>query len=99
MRKKKHSITASGNAVYRFLLCVGGIYYLTPVKVASFKGVYERLGSGDVRCHGDVVYIAQPQKIHFVRLMRLRSEGISEKEEQVYLIAGDTGAYLLIAAL
>ncbi len=59
----------------------------------------KRLGSGNVSAYRNVVNIAEPQQVHFVRLMRLGAQRVSEKQQQVYLIAGNTGAYLLISAL
>ena len=43
--------------------------------------------------------IAESEKIHFVWLVGLGREGVSEKQKKVDLVSGDTCTYLLIAAL
>lgn len=76
-----------------------GINYLPPVKVASFKGVNKSLRRGNICAYRNIMNIAEPEQIAFVRLMSLGRKRVSEKEEQIYFIAGDTRAYLLRSAL
>ena len=47
------------------------ISYVSPVKVASFKRMYQRLGSSNVCCNRNIMNIAKPEQIHVVRLVRL----------------------------
>lgn len=72
---------------------------LPPVKVAPLKSVNKRLRSGYVSTHGNIVNIAKPEQIAFIWLMSFRRERVSEKQKQIYLIAGNSCAYLLRSAL
>ena len=46
----------------------------------------------------DIMHVAQSQKRHFVRLVSLCVQGITEEEEHVYLVAGYSCSDLLISA-
>lgn len=72
---------------------------LPPVEVAPLKRVDKSLARGDICSNGNIVNVAKPQQIKLVRLMGLGVKRISEIEKQVYLVAGDTRAYLLVSAL
>lgn len=76
-----------------------GIKYLAPVKVTALESVDKRLGSSDIGGNGDIVYVAKTEQIHLVWLMWLGRKRISEEKQQVYLVAGNAGADLLVTAL
>lgn len=76
-----------------------GIKYLAPVKVTALESVDKRLGSSDIGGNGDIVYVAKTEQIHLVWLMGLGRKRISEEKQQVYLVAGNAGADLLVTAL
>ena len=76
-----------------------GIEYLTPVEVAALQRMDKRLGGSNIGRHRDIVYVAKTEQIHLVWLVGLRGKRISEEKQQVYLVAGNTGADLLVAAL
>ena len=59
----------------------GRVYDLAPVKVAALKSVDKSFRRGDIRCHRNVMNITKPEKIHLIRLGRLWSKWITEKEE------------------
>ena len=69
------------------------------VEVSALKSVDERLGGSDVRCNGNVVYVAETEQIDVVRFVRLRVERVAEEYQTVDLVAGDAGSKLLVAAL
>ena len=72
---------------------------LTPIEIASFKSVNKQLCRCDICSHRNIVHVAYSQKIHIIRLVRLRIDRISEKQKHIYFIAGDLCADLLTAAL
>ena len=78
---------------------LNGINDLPPIQIASFEGMDKRLCGSNIRCHGNVMNIAESKQIHFVRFMGLWRKGVSEKEEKVDFVAGYTCADLLVAAL
>ena len=45
------------------------------------------------------MHIAQSEKVHIVRLVRLGVERIPEEDEHIYLVEGYPCGYLLVAAL
>ena len=49
--------------------------------------------------HRYIMHVAEPEQVSLVGLMRLRGNRISEKQKQVYLVAGNARRYLLSAAL
>lgn len=57
------------------------------------------LSGGYIGGNGDVVHVAESEKICFVGLVRLGCERISEHEQKIDLVAGYSGSYLLVAAL
>ena len=59
----------------------------------------QNFGSGDIGCHRDIVHIAEPEEVHVVGLMGLGAQGVTEKQKQVNLVAGNAGRNLLVAAL
>lgn len=77
----------------------GGINDLPPVKIASFKGMNESFRCGDICAYRNVMNVAEPEQVAFIRLVCLGRQRVSEKEEQVNFVAGDTRAYLLRSAL
>ena len=74
-------------------------HIFAPVKVAAFKRVDKRLGGSDIGCNGNVVNVAQAQQVDVVRLVGLCVQRVAEEDEQVYLVAGNAGGELLVAAL
>ena len=65
-----------------------GVDDIAPVQIAALQAMDEYLGCGDIGRDGDIVYVAQAQQIHFIGLMGLRADRVSEKEQQVDLVAG-----------
>lgn len=63
------------------------VYDISPVKVAAVESVDKSLGCSDIRSYGYVMYVAKTKQICLVRFVRFSRYGISEKEEQVDLIA------------
>ena len=61
--------------------------------------MYQCLRSSKVSRYGNVVHIAKPEQISLTWLVRLCRDRISEKQQKVYLIAGDPRSYLLISSL
>ena len=58
-----------------------------------YKRQDEYLGRGDLGRDGDIVYVAQAQQIHFIGLMGLRADRVSEqgelrREEACLLLVG-----------
>ena len=80
-------------------ISINGINDLAPVKISSFKRMDKSLGSSDIGRNGNVMNIAESQQVHFIRLVGLGRKRISEKQEQVDLVARNTCAYLLISSL
>jgi len=94
-RKKAHP----KNRYAMFLKIRSLTHIFAPIKVAALESVDKCLRSSDICRHRNIMYIAQTQNVNVVRLMRFRVHRIAEEYQQVYLVAGDTGRKLLIAAL
>ena len=71
----------------------------TDEQIAALQAMDEYLGRGDIGRDGDIVYVAQAQQIHFIGLMGLRADRVSEEEQQVDLVAGDARSDLLVAPM
>ena len=82
----------------RFLLLFR-IYYITPIKVAAFKSVYEDFGGRAVCRDRYVVHVAEPQKREHVGFVALRAQRVAEKQYKVNFVVRYSRAYLLVAAL
>ena len=78
---------------------VVGVDDIAPVQIAALQAMDEYLGCGDIGRDGDIVYVAQAQQIHFIGLMGLRADRVSEEEQQVDLVAGDARSDLLVAPM
>ena len=76
-----------------------GVDDIAPVQIAALQAMDEYLGRGDIGRDGDIVYVAQAQQIHFIGLMGLRADRVSEEEQQVDLVAGDARSDLLVAPM
>ena len=76
-----------------------GVDDIAPVQIAALQAMDEYLGCGDIGRDGDIVYVAQAQQIHFIGLMGLRADRVSEEEQQVDLVAGDARSDLLVAPM
>ncbi len=77
----------------------GWVDDIAPVQIAALQAMDEYLGRGDIGRDGDIVYVAQAQQIHFIGLMGLRADRVSEEEQQVDLVAGDARSDLLVAPM
>ena len=75
--------------IFRIPVLSFGIDELSPVQSAALKSLYEDFGGGDVGRDGDVVHVAEPEEIEFVRFALLDRDRVAEEEQQVYLVAGD----------
>ena len=47
------------------------------------------LGGSDIRCNGDIVYVAEAENIDVVWLVRLCVERVAEEYQQVDFVAGN----------
>ena len=59
----------------------------------------QRFGGGYVGSYGDVVDIAESEKVNILGLAGFSRDRVSEKQKYIYFIAGDAGCDLLAAAL
>ena len=71
---------------------------VSPIQVAPFQRVDQRLCRGDVGRYWNIVYIAQTQKMRRV-LVGLLRQRIPEKQQKVNLVTGNPRRDLLVTAL
>src|SRR5699024_10667811 len=76
-----------------------GIDDIAPVQIAPLQTVDQHFGSGDVGGHRDVVHVTETEKVHVIGLVGLGAARVTEKQQQIDLIAGNAGCNLLVAAL
>lgn len=62
-------------------LASGGVYDISPIKVAALERVDKRLGGSDICGGGDIMHVAQTQQTGFIRLMRLGTDGVAEEHK------------------
>ena len=55
----------------------------SPIQVAPFQSVNQYLSGGNIGRHGDVVYVAETEQIHFIGFQRFGGQRIPEKEQEV----------------
>lgn len=72
---------------------------IPPVKVSPFQSMDQHFRCGQIGCIRNIMHIAQPEHALFIDLTSPRCQGITEKDEQVNLIAGNPGSNLLITAM
>ena len=80
-------------------LLLGRAKDISPIKVAAFKTVDKYLSRCDIGSYGDVVHIAETEKVDILGVMGLGSQRVAEEEKKVYLFTAYPCGYLLTAAL
>ena len=79
-----------------------GIYYLTPIKIASLKSRYDDLRRRDIGRHGNIVKVAHTQKLSLYGVVLGRNAlraCIAEIEKHVDLVVRNSGSYLFFSSL
>ena len=81
------------------MILVKLFYNVSPIEIAALETVDQHFGGSDIGSDGDIMHIAEPEKVHIIRLMGLGVQRISEEDEHIDLVAGDTSGHLLVSAL
>ena len=74
------------------------LVHFAPLEISSVQGFDQKLGSGKVCGHGNVVHITEPDYIIDIRLMPLGIERVAKEDQQIDLILLNLGADLLHTA-
>ena len=92
-------VPTASDLLFVAVIFASGVEEVSPIQVAAIQCRDQHLGSGDVGCHGNVVTVAGKQQCIILFRKGLIGARVTEKEENIDLIIGNTGCDLLFTAL